>query len=301
MTPILSPLLVYHLAMHFVKVKSILSPKNGMNLYRGCTHGCIYCDSRSLCYQMDYEFTDIAVKENSIDLLKTALSKKRKKCMVSTGSMSDPYMMIEKELKYTQRALEVIDNYGFGCTLITKSDLVLRDLDLLRSINSKSKAVVQMTLTTADDTLCKIIEPNVCPTSKRVKALEILRDNGIPTIVWLSPILPYINDTKSNILALIEMCKSSNVKGIICFGMGLTLRDGNREYYYKKLDEHFPSLKEQYIKKYGNSYVISSPHERALISLFHEKCEMYKMMHNNDEIFSYLEEFEEKKSQLTLF
>lgn len=250
---------------------------------------------------MDHEFTNVAVKENSIELLKEALRKKRKRCMIGTGSMSDPYMSIEKELKYTRRALEVINNYGFGVTLITKSDLVLRDLDLLKSINSKGKAVVQMTLTTADDELCKIIEPNVCPTSKRVRALEILRDNNIPTIVWLSPILPFINDTRGNILSLLDMCKRVNVKGIICFGMGLTLREGNREYYYKKLDEHFPALKEQYIKRYSNSYVVSSPHERALMRLFHEKCEEYKIMHNNDEIFNYLEEFEEKESQLTLF
>lgn len=279
--------------MHLVKVKSILSPKNGMNLYRGCTHGCIYCDSRSKCYGMDHEFTNVAVKENSIELLKEALRKKRKSCMIGTGSMSDPYMSLEKELKYTRRALEVIDNLGFGVTLITKSDLVLRDIDLLSSINRKSKAVVQMTLTTADDELCKIIEPNVCPTSKRVRALEILRDNNIPTIVWLSPILPFINDTRGNILTLLDMCKRVNVKGIICFGMGLTLREGNREYYYKKLDEHFPALKDQYIKLYGNSYVISSPREGVLMKLFHEKCEALGILHDNNKIFSYLETFEE--------
>lgn len=279
--------------MHLVKVKSILSPKNGMNLYRGCTHGCIYCDSRSKCYGMDHEFTNVAVKENSIELLKEALRKKRKSCMIGTGSMSDPYMSLEKELKYTRRALEVIDNFGFGVTLITKSDLVLRDIDLLSSINRKSKAVVQMTLTTADDELCKIIEPNVCPTSKRVRALEILRDNNIPTIVWLSPILPFINDTRGNILTLLDMCKRVNVKGIICFGMGLTLREGNREYYYKKLDEHFPALKDQYIKLYGNSYVISSPREGVLMKLFHEKCEALGILHDNNKIFSYLETFEE--------
>lgn len=279
--------------MHLIKVKSILSPKNGMNLYRGCTHGCIYCDSRSKCYGMDHEFTNVAVKENSIELLKEALRKKRKSCMIGTGSMSDPYMSLEKELKYTRRALEVIDNLGFGVTLITKSDLVLRDIDLLSSINRKSKAVVQMTLTTADDELCKIIEPNVCPTSKRVRALEILRDNNIPTIVWLSPILPFINDTRGNILSLLDMCKRVNVKGIICFGMGLTLREGNREYYYKKLDEHFPALKDQYIKRYGNSYVISSPREGVLMKLFHEKCEALGILHDNNKIFSYLETFEE--------
>ena len=279
--------------MHLVKVKSILSPKNGMNLYRGCTHGCIYCDSRSKCYGMDHEFTNVAVKENSIELLKEALRKKRKSCMIGTGSMSDPYMSLEKELNYTRRALEVIDNFGFGVTLITKSDLVLRDIDLLSSINRKSKAVVQMTLTTADDELCKIIEPNVCPTSKRVRALEILRDTNIPTIVWLSPILPFINDTRGNILSLLDMCKRVNVKGIICFGMGLTLREGNREYYYKKLDEHFPALKDQYIKLYGNSYVISSPREGVLMKLFHEKCEALGILHDNNKIFSYLETFEE--------
>ena len=263
--------------MHLVKAKSILSVKNGMNLYRGCTHGCIYCDSRSLCYQMDHEFTDIAVKENSIELLEAALKKKRRKCMIATGSMSDPYMSLEKDLKYTRKALEVIEKYGFGVTLITKSNLVLRDIDILKRINSKAKAVVQMTLTTADDNLCKIIEPNVCPTSKRVEALNILNCEYIPTVVWLSPILPFINDTKSNILRIVNLCHEANVKGIICFGMGLTLREGNREYYYKKLDEHFPSLKDQYIKTYGNSYVISSPHERALMCLFHEKCESYEL------------------------
>ena len=297
----MSPFLMYYLTMHFIKAKAILSSRNGMNLYRGCTHGCIYCDSRSKCYQMDHEFTDIAVKENAIILLEEALKKKRRKCMISTGSMSDPYMSLEKELEYTRKALMVIDKYGFGATLITKSNLMLRDIDILKRINSKAKAVVQMTLTTADDNLCKIIEPNVCPTSLRVEALKKLNLEGISTVVWLSPILPFINDTKSNILRVIEMCHEANVKGIICFGMGLTLREGNREYYYKKLDKHFPALKEQYIKRYKDSYNVPSPNEKALLELFHERCELYGIMHNNDEIFKYLEEYEEKESQLTLF
>ena len=271
--------------MHFVKAKAILSSRNGMNLYRGCTHGCIYCDSRSKCYQMDHEFTDIAVKENAIILLEEALKKKRRKCMIATGSMSDPYMSLEKELEYTRKALMVIDKYGFGATLITKSNLVLRDIDILKRINSNSKAVVQMTLTTADDNLCKIIEPNVCPTSQRVQALKKLNLEGIPTVVWLCPILPFINDTKSNISRVIEMCHESNVKGIICFGMGLTLREGNREYYYEKLDKNFPALKEQYIKRYKDSYSVPSPNEKALLELFHERCDAYGMMHNNDDIF----------------
>ena len=287
--------------LHYREVKAILSPQNGLNLYRGCTYGCIYCDSRSKCYQMDHEFTDIAVKENAIILLEEALKKKRRKCMISTGSMSDPYMSLEKELEYTRKALMVIDKYDFGATLITKSNLVLRDIDILKKINSNSKAVVQMTLTTADDNLCKIIEPNVCPTSQRVQALKKLNLEGIPTVVWLCPILPFINDTKSNISRVIEMCHESNVKGIICFGMGLTLREGNREYYYEKLDKNFPALKEQYIKRYKDSYSVPSPNEKALLELFHERCDAYGMMHNNDDIFKYLEEYEEKESQLTLF
>lgn len=285
--------------MHFVKAKGILSNQNGINIYRGCIHGCIYCDSRSKCYQMDHEFTDIAVKENAITLLEEALKKKRKKCMVGFGSMSDPYMSLEKELKYTRKALEIIEKYGFGATLITKSNLVLRDIDILKRINIKAKAVVQITLTTADDNLCKLIEPNVCPTSQRVEALKKLDFEGIPTVVWLSPILPFINDTKSNISRIIEMCHEANVKGIICFGMGLTLREGNREYYYEKLDKHFPALKEQYNKRYKDSYNVPSPNEKALLELFHERCDRYGIMHNNDEIFRYLDTFEEK--ELTLF
>lgn len=184
--------------MHFVKVKGILSSKNGMNLYRGCQHGCIYCDSRSACYKMDHDFTDIEVKENSLQLLEEALLKKRQKCMIGTGSMCDPYMPIEKDLCYTRQALELIEKYKYGVTLITKSDLLLRDLDLLKKINENSKCVIQMTLTSADDCIAKKIEPCVCCTSRRFEVLKILHEHHIPTIVWISPILPFINDTKEN-------------------------------------------------------------------------------------------------------
>ena len=141
--------------MHYVTAKGILSAKNGMNLYRGCQHGCIYCDSRSECYHMDHDFEDIEVKENSLVLLEDALRRKRKPCMIGTGSMSDPYMPLEDELQYTRKAMELIHHYGFGTTLITKSDRVLRDLDLLKAINDKTKCVVQMTLTTYDEDLCR--------------------------------------------------------------------------------------------------------------------------------------------------
>ena len=289
--------------MHFTKVKGILSPKNGMNLYRGCTHGCIYCDSRSTCYQMNHKFEDIEVKENAIELLEDALKRKRKKCMIGMGSMTDPYIPEELKLKHTRKALEVASKYGFGITLITKSNRVLRDLDLLKEINQKTKCVVQMTLTTYDEELCKKIEPNVSTTKERFEALLTLRDAGISTVVWLTPLLPYINDTEENLLGILNYCKEAKVYGILCFGIGVTLRDGNREYFYAQLDKKFPNLKEQYIKEYGNSYIINSKNNTKLMKIFYEFCEKNKIEHNPDKIFNYLNEFEDKTEfeQLSFF
>ena len=201
--------------MHKVMVKGILSKDNGINIYRGCQHGCIYCDSRSKCYHMEHDFEDIEVKENALELLETALRSKRKKCMIGTGSMSDPYMPLEKEIGNTRKVLELVLKYGFGITLITKSDLILRDLDLLKEINSRTKCVVQMTLTTYDETLCKKIEPNVCTSKRRAEVLNILRENGIPTVVWLTPILPFINDTEENLKGILDYSREAGVKGII--------------------------------------------------------------------------------------
>ena len=289
--------------MHYVKVKGILSSTNGMNIYRGCTHGCIYCDARSKCYQMNHVFEDIEVKENAIELLEDALRRKRKRCMIGTGAMTDPYIPLEMKLGYTRRTLELIERYGFGVTLHTKSDRILRDMDLLTKINSKTKCVVQMTLTTVDDKLCSIVEPNVCVTSRRAEVLRIMRDAGIPTVVWLCPVLPYINDTKENISEILDMCIEAKVYGIINFGMGMTLREGDREYFYMQLDKHFPGLKERYIRNYGYKYEISSPRCAELMELFQSKCEAYGIIHNNDRIFEYLHTFEEKNvpQQLSLW
>lgn len=289
--------------MHYVKVKGILSSQNGMNLYRGCTHGCIYCDSRSSCYRMDHAFEDIEVKENALELLEDALRRKRKRCMIGTGSMSDPYIPLELKTEYTRKALLIIEKYGCGVALQTKSDLVLRDLDILKRINEKTKAVVQMTLTTADENLCRIIEPNVCPTKERFEALKTLRDNGIPTVVWLCPILPYINDTPENIASILQMCIEAQVRGVICFGMGLTLRNGSREYFYRQLDRHFPGLKERYIREYGDRYEVPSPRSDELMRLFHQTCGQNGIMHDNNEIFADLSRFEEKEpfEQLSLW
>ena len=285
--------------MHYVKSKSILSPKNGMNLYRGCSHGCIYCDSRSEIYNMGHDFEDIEVKENSLELLKRELIK-RPKAMIGTGAMTDPYIPLEKRLEYVRRSLELIHRYGFGFTCITKSDLILRDLDLLKKINEKGKVVVQMTITTADDELCSILEPNVCPTSRRVEVLKTLNENGIPTVVWLCPILPYINDTEENINAILDYCIESNVYGILCFEMGLTLRKGNREYFYRKLDENFPGLKERYIEEFGNDYVLPSPNNSKLMSLFKKRTSQNGIVSDNEKIFEYLAEFPQKTVQSKL-
>lgn len=280
--------------MHYVKAKGILSPKNGMNLYRGCSHGCIYCDSRSLCYHMDHDFEDIEVKENAMELLEYALSHKRKKCMIGTGSMTDPYIPLEMELGNVRKALELIRRYDFGIAIQTKSAGILRDLDILERINNKTKCVVQMTLTTYDEDLCKKLEPNVSTTKERFEVLRKMRAAGIPTVVWLSPILPFINDTEDNINGLLDMCKEAGVYGIICFGMGLTLRDGNREYFYKQLDRFFPGLKEKYIRTYGYSYEVISPEKDRLMKLFDKRCEEAGIIHDNDRIFSYLNEYEIK-------
>ena len=282
--------------MHKVNVKGILSAKNGMNIYRGCLHGCIYCDSRSLCYQMNHKFEDIEVKANAVELLENALRRKRNKCMIGTGAMSDPYMPIEEKLGNMRKCLEVIERYGFGVTMITKSTKVLRDLDLLKKINEKSKCVVQMTLTTYDEDLCRIVEPNVETTYERFRALEILRDNGIPTVVWLCPILPFINDTEENIRGILDYCVRAKVKGIINFDMGVTLRDGNREYFYKKLDEHFPGLKEKYIRMYGNSYQLSSPNSRQLNMIYKSECIKNGIMCDVNECFEYLNKYEDRYS-----
>ncbi len=287
--------------MHKVMAKGILSAQNGMNIYRGCSHGCIYCDARSRCYQMNHLFEDIEIKENAPELLEQALRKKRKKCMIGTGAMSDPYLHIEENLKLTRRCLELIKEYGFGLAIQTKSTRILRDLDLIKAINENAKCVVQMTLTTFDETLCKKIEPNVSTTRERFEALKVFRDNNIPTVVWLDPILPGINDTKENLMGILSYCIEAKVYGILCFGMGLTLRDGNREYFYQKLDELFPGKKEWYREKYGNRYEVNSDKNEELMNIFYETCKKHEIVCQVDELFRYFKEYPKEDGQLSLF
>ncbi len=278
--------------MHFVTAKSILTPRS-MNIYRGCTHGCIYCDSRSKCYQFTHDFEDIEVKENAPQLLEETLRKKRRRCMIGTGAMCDPYIPLEKDLCLMRHCLEIIDRYNFGVAPQTKSDLILRDLDLLSSINRKAKTVVQMTLTTADDELCRLIEPAVCPTSRRFEVLSACRDAGIPTVVWFSPLLPFINDTKENVEGIVDLCARAGVRAIICFGIGLTLREGNREYFYEALEhnELFIGLKEKYQKTYGYSYVVNSPRNNELMAHLAKLCRHYNIQLGTDSVFKWMEEF----------
>lgn len=288
--------------MHYAAVKGILSSGNSMNLYRGCQHGCIYCDSRSACYHMEHDFEDVEVKENAVPLLEDALRRRRKPCMIGMGSMTDPYLPLEEQVCQTRRALELIARYGFGAALITKSARVLRDLELLKRINGQAKCVVQMTVTTYDEALCRKIEPNVSTTRERFEALKALRDAGIPTVVWLCPILPFLNDTPENVNGILDCCAEADVKGVVCFGMGVTLRTGSREYFYGQLDRRFPGLKEQYIRRYGGAYLLESPNGRELMQLFRRRCEEAGILHRHEQIFRYLRELEtEPKGQLRLF
>lgn len=284
--------------MHFVKAKTLLSSSMGMNLYRGCTHGCIYCDSRSLCYHTPIPFEDIEVKENAPELLEKALLSRRNKCMIGMGSMCDPYMHCEKDIQLTKQCLELIHQYEFGATLITKSALALRDIDLFESIHRKAKFVLQVTLTTYDENLCKIIEPHVSSTAERITLLEECAKRNIPTIVWLCPFLPYINDDFDNLANLLELCKKAQVTGIINFGIGLTLRQGNREYFYKQLDKFFPELKNRYIREFGYSYQITSKNNSLLMKHFHHFCSAHNILSTPKDCFTFLKDFPQRKTSL---
>lgn len=280
--------------MHEVLARGILSQNNGMNLYRGCSHGCIYCDSRSRCYHMEHAFEDIEVKKNCLELLDRELGSRRNQAMVSTGSMTDPYLPLEKHLKYTRASLELIEKHGFGAAVLTKSSLVLRDLDIIRKIHAATRFVLEMTLTTIDEDLCRILEPHVATTRERAEVLFQFRDEGIPTVVWLSPILPFINDTEENLVGLLELCKEAKVKAIMWFGAGLTLRSGNREFFYQALDRHFPGLKEKYTATYGEACSILSPNNRELSALLAAFCQKHGIIYEPPQVFTYLNLFEEK-------
>lgn len=274
----------------FIKAKTILSsvkqsPENifglkyNMNLYRGCQHSCIYCDSRSNCYQLG-ELSDIRIKGNALELLEKELKSKRIKSVIGFGSMNDPYMPVEKETELTRNALKLILKYKYPVHIITKSDLVLRDIDILKEI-SKIYVAISFTITTTDDNLSKIIEPNAPLSSLRFEAINQLSAAGIYTGIMLMPVLPFITDKKDNIESIVKKGKQNGASYILAF-MGMTLREGQREYFYKQLDIHFPGLKEKYIHAYGNLYGCSTPNHNELYDVFYSACDKFSMKTNMD-------------------
>ena len=278
--------------MEFIKTKTILSTvKYGnewygidynMNLYRGCSHGCIYCDSRSSCYHID-DFDIVRSKENALNILKQELIKKKTKGVIGIGSMSDTYNPMERKYEITKGALELISKYNYGVAIDTKSDLILRDLDILKEINSKNNVIVKFTITTPNDELSKIIEPNVCKTSKRLNAIKTLSDNGIFTGIMMNPTLPFITDNEDDIKKLVKLAYEHGAKFIHTY-MSVTLRDNQRDYYFQKLDKHFPNLKEKYIKDYGERYNCLVPNYQKLYKIFQNECEKYGLLYKMPDI-----------------
>ncbi|NLD26814.1 MAG: radical SAM protein [Acholeplasmataceae bacterium] len=270
--------------MRYIEVKSILGNNNNVNLYRGCTHGCIYCDSRSLCYQVG-DFEDIAVKKDAIPIFEAEIKRKRKPGLITTGSMCDPYLPLERELQLTRQMLEIIRDHRFSVSLLTKSELILRDIDLIEDINQRARALVCMTITTYDDELCRRIERNVTVTSKRFACLELFRKRNIPIGIWLGPILPFINDSMDNMVKIVERCVEIGVRYIIVFDFGTTKRAGSQEHFYQSLDRYFPGIKEKYIRYYGNNYSCPTPNNKELWQEFKRLCEKYHILYDLGSVY----------------
>ena len=295
--------------MEFIKAKSILSKEKygdswfgieyKINLYRGCPHGCIYCDSRSNCYHID-NFDVPKGKENALVILESELSKKKEKGVVGIGSMSDTYNPFEKEYEITRGALKLISKYNFGVSIDTKSDLILRDIDVLKEINSKNNVIVKLTITTPHDELSKKIEPRVCVSSKRFKALKELTDNGIFAGIIMNPVLPFITDSEEDIKLLVKLAHEAGAKFIHTY-MGVTLRENQRDYYFDKLDKHFPSLKDKYIKIYGERYNCAVPNYKKLYEVFTEECKKYGILYDMCDIIKAYKREIKQEGQLSLF
>lgn len=273
--------------------------QDNFNVYRGCDHGCIYCDARSTVYQIDGLFSDVIVKGNAPELMEAYLKRKRSKTVLVTGGMSDPYNHVEKKEEVFLQVLKVIKRYGFGIYLLTKSSLVERDLELIKTIHYQYKAVVAMTLTTTDDQLASKIEPHVSLPSERLNTLKLYAHHGIMTGVWFCPVLPFLCDTISNVQAVVRAAAAAGVSFIVNFGMGTTMRDGSREYFYDALDRLYPGMKEQYQKQYHRQYVCDSPRAKELYQAFKEECEQHHVVYDWNEIQALIREPNVK--QLSLF
>lgn len=278
--------------MEYIPAKTIISgyaannPWFGnnynMNIYKGCCHGCIYCDSRSECYHVE-NFDEVRAKENALALIEKELKSKRKTGVIGTGAMSDPYNTLEKEYRLTRGALSLINTYRFGVSIATKSNLVTRDVDILKEIQTHSPVLIKITITTCDDELCKKLEPNVAISSKRFAAVKELSDHGIFAGILLMPVLPFLEDNEENIRDIIRFAYESGAK-FIYPAFGVTLRQNQRLWYYKKLDEHFPALKQKYIMQYGNAYECRSPKAKELWQLFKKECDSLGMLYRMGDI-----------------
>lgn len=278
--------------MDFIPAKTIISGYSGdnkwfgnnynMNIYKGCSHGCIYCDSRSECYHVE-NFDKVRAKENALTLIHRDLKSKRKTGVIGTGAMSDPYNPIEKEYELTRGALKLINSFGFGISIATKSNLVTRDIDILNKIRQHSPTLIKLTITTCDDVLCKKIEPNVAVSSQRFSALKQLAENNIFAGILLMPVLPFIEDNAENISGIIRLASENGAK-FIYPAFGVTLRQNQRDWYYRKLDEIFPHLKEKYARQYGNSYECHSPSSNELWQLMKSECERLGMLYKMADI-----------------
>lgn len=270
-----------------------------MNLYRGCHHGCIYCDSRSECYQND-EFDTVRVKENALIILHHELKSKRKKGVVGIGAMSDHYHSFEKELNITREALKLIRDYHFGLSLETKSDLVVRDIDLFLQIQQHQDVIIKMTITTYDDKLSQKIEPYVCPSSKRFAAIKKLSDAGLFCGILLLPVLPFITDQEENIKNIVKLAYENGAKFIYsCFGV--TLRDRQRQHFYDCLDQLFPGMKEKYKYYYNQKYQCFSLNKKKLEIIFQNECEKYGLLYKMEDIIQTYKTHQQTIEQLSLF
>ena len=293
--------------MEFIPAKTMLSYAKGehwfgidynMNIYKGCCHGCIYCDSRSSCYGIE-SFDEVKAKKDALLILHNELRRKVKTGIIGTGAMSDPYNPFEKQYGLTRGALELINQYGFGVAIATKSPLITRDIDILKAINNHSPVIAKITITAYKDDLCKIIEPRVAPSSERFKAIKALAEAGIFTGVLMMPVLPFIADNEENIKSIVVKAAASGAR-FIYPAIGMTLRENQREWYFEKLDQYFPGIKEEYIQHYGNQYECRSVDFAKLRKLFVRECEKYGLLYKMPDIIKAIRKNHEVE-QLSLF
>ena len=295
--------------MEILKTKTIMTKSNQgnrwfgidyhMNLYKGCPFGCIYCDSRCEAYHIE-NFDEVRIKENALEILEEELKSKGLKGVVSFGTLSDPYNPEEKELELTRNALKLIAKYKFGVSIDTKSDLILRDIDLLQEISEYNNVIIKISITTYDDELARKLEPKVITSTKRFQVLKILRQNNIYAGVLMTPVLPFLTDTEENITNMILKSKESDAK-FIYTKMGMTLKTNQRDYYYKALDVLYPGLKEDYIAVYGSKHICNSLHYRHLMELYLKMCSENNILTDMDAIIEDYKKEIPQNEQMSLF